>query len=83
MLSAQVAYRFMSEGDHRSITGCVLLFAVALSWKYEGKYKHMYTAWEENGHAETPVFGLELAKFMWRKWPRFRQNVQVCLIFSV
>ncbi|EXJ62320.1 hypothetical protein A1O7_02754 [Cladophialophora yegresii CBS 114405] len=65
MLAGQVAYRFMSEGDHTSVTGCVLLFAVTLSWKYDGEYKHMYTAWEENGHAGTPVFGLELAKFIW------------------
>ena len=65
MLAGQVAYRFMSEGDHTSITGVVLLFAVTLSWKYDGKYKDIYTAWEENGHASTPVFGLELAKFIW------------------
>ena len=44
------------------VNGWILLFAVTLSWKYEGKYKHMYTAWEENGSAGTPVFGLELAK---------------------
>ncbi|KAK5219450.1 hypothetical protein LTR99_010318 [Exophiala xenobiotica] len=64
-LSAQVAYQLMSEGDHTTITGCVLLFAVALHWDYNGKYKHMYTAWDENGNAGTPVFGLELAKFIW------------------
>jgi hypothetical protein len=69
MLAGQVAYRFMSEGDYTSITGCILLFAVTLSWKYDGEYKHMYTAWEENGHAGTPVFGLELAKFIWCRPP--------------
>lgn len=67
-LCAQVAYRLMSEGDHTTITGCVLLFAVALHWEYDGKYKHMYTAWDENGNAGTPVFGLELAKFIWCKY---------------
>jgi acetyl esterase/lipase len=67
-LSAQVAYRLMAEGDHSSVTGCVLLFAVALNWEYNGKYKHLYTAWEENGNSGTPVFGLELAKFIWCKW---------------
>ncbi|OAP65701.1 hypothetical protein AYL99_01673 [Fonsecaea erecta] len=65
MLSAEVAYRFMIEGDHTSITGCVLMFVALLSWKYNGKYKHMYTSWEDNGKAGTPVFGLELAKFIW------------------
>ncbi|KAJ9603293.1 hypothetical protein H2200_012071 [Cladophialophora chaetospira] len=82
MLAAQVAYRFMSEGDHTSVTGLVLLFAVTLRRsqnstigynrpeeasfiEYDGKYKDIYTAWEENGNAGTPVFGMELAKFMW------------------
>lgn len=67
MLSAQVAYRFMAEGDHTSVTGCVLLFAVFFSWEYHGKYKHMYTAWEENGDAGTPILNLPLAKFIWCK----------------
>lgn len=65
----------MSEGDHTSVTGCVLLFAVALHWDYDGKYRPMYTAWEENGYAGTPVFGLELAKFIWCKC--FRQCISV------
>lgn len=64
-LSAQVAYRLSSEGDNTSVTGLVLLFAVALHWKYDGKYKHMYKAWEENGYSGTPVFGRELAEFIW------------------
>lgn len=28
----------------------------------------MYTAWAENGNAGTPVFDLELAKFIWCKY---------------
>jgi hypothetical protein len=67
MLCAQVAYSYMVEGNHDIVTGCVLLFPVTLSWKYDGKYKEIHTAWEENGHAQTPVFGLELAKFIWCK----------------
>lgn len=66
-LSAQIAYRFMADGDHTSITGCVLIFAVALHWEYDGKYKHMYTSWVENGNSGPPVFDLELAKFIWCK----------------
>ena len=66
-LSAQVAYHFMSKGDNTSVTGLALLFAVGLHWKYEGRYKHLYTAWEENGYSGTPVFGRELAEFIWCK----------------
>lgn len=69
-LSSQVAYRLVAEGDHTSVTGCVLLFPVALHWKYNGKYKHMYTAWEENGYSRIPIFGIELAKFIWCKCPQ-------------
>lgn len=50
------------------VTGCVLLFPVVLHWEYQGKYKHMYTSWEDNGNSGVPVFGLELAKFIWCKW---------------
>lgn len=64
-LAAQVAYQLMSEGDTTSITGLVLLFAVALHWNYNGKYKHLFTAWEDNGYSQTPVFGRELAEFIW------------------
>ena len=64
-LAAQVVYRLSEEGDNISVTGLVLLFAVTLHWKYDGKYKHMYTAWEEHGYSGTLLFGKELAEFIW------------------
>ncbi|EXJ91069.1 hypothetical protein A1O1_04176 [Capronia coronata CBS 617.96] len=64
-LATQIVYRFMCEGDYTSVTGCVLLCPVILNWEYQGKYKHMYTSWEDNGNSGVPVFGLELAKFIW------------------
>ncbi|KAL2435004.1 Versiconal hemiacetal acetate esterase [Exophiala dermatitidis] len=66
MLASHLAYRFIyDQNDRDSITGLVLLFPVLLHWDYDGKYKYMYSSWQDNGNSGVPVFGLELAKFIW------------------
>ncbi|KAK5071674.1 hypothetical protein LTR64_004547 [Lithohypha guttulata] len=66
-LSAQVAYHYMSQGDYESISGLILLFAVAFPYTYgeNGKYKDKFTAWAENGNAQVPIISRPLAEYIW------------------
>jgi len=67
LLAAQVAYHFISSGDHTTITGCALPFVAVAPYTYQGWYGNKYTAWEENSAAQTPGLNRRFAEYIWCK----------------
>jgi hypothetical protein len=56
-LACQVAYAFTAKGDYTSVTGVLLLFPFATPGTFDGKYKELYTSYQENAEG-VPIINL-------------------------
>jgi hypothetical protein len=56
-LALQIAFDFIAKGNYSPVTGVLLLFPFATPSTYNGKYKELYTSYQDNAEG-APIINL-------------------------